>query len=142
VLHGERLPIGEGLPDGLVDPRTVLRVDPFQVGAVRERFRPLLDAEDAVELVRPRDRVASDVPFPAADVRDGLRLAQASRRLRKGVAPGFTLCERGSKDEKADDDDGEERLRKLDAFGHGVPAERDRPVDGSPRAECTDEERR
>ena len=117
MLEGERLAVLERRGHPLRRELAIVRVDQLHVRLERERLGSALQAEDPVELVRPRDGVVADVPFPAADVGEpGLRLGEAScRRL--------SLGERGAHDEQADGNDRERGLGELHPLGHGLPAE-------------------
>ena len=57
----------------------VVGMDQLEVALVRDRPRGRVDAEDPIGLVGPRDAVAGDVPFPAADPGGRLRVAQELR---------------------------------------------------------------
>jgi hypothetical protein len=111
-VHVERAPLrerlrrwrarGPGRPDGCGRGRLVV-----ELAALR------LEVVDAVELVRPRDAVAGDVPFPAADVGEGLRLGEARRRLAERRGGGVALRDRGAEREQADRGDREQALQDL-----------------------------
>src|SRR5690606_25778613 len=76
VVHLVRLLPLEGRLDGLPHLRAVLRGEEFEV-ALEIRFEVIgAEAVDAVELVGPGERVSGDLPAPAPDAGDLLRLAE------------------------------------------------------------------
>jgi hypothetical protein len=99
VIEGKRPRVDECLLDGAAHPVSVVRVD-----RVEERFvghrGAVRDPVQTVELGRPCNSVGVDVPRPAADVRDLLRLAKSVLRV-------GTLGNRGTEDEHADRDSGD-----------------------------------
>ena len=63
-------------PDELFDDDPVVGVEAFEVGLVRGDEAVEVDAEDAEHLVGPRHPVGVDVPLPAPEARQALRLGQ------------------------------------------------------------------
>src|SRR6187397_2510591 len=76
VRHLEGVPLLERHRDGRAHSVPVARMDTGEVGLVVQLTALGLKVVDSVELVRPRDAVAGDVPLPAADVGEGLRLGE------------------------------------------------------------------
>ena len=76
MLEGERLAVLERRGHPLRRELAIVRVDQLHVRLERQRLGSALQAEDPVELVRPRDGVVADVPLPAADVGERLRLGE------------------------------------------------------------------
>ena len=101
-----------------------------------------LQVVDPVELVRPGDAVAGDVPFPAADVGQGLRLGEADGGLPERRGGRVPLRDRGAQREQADGDDREEALQDLHRDGLVVPAERHVVGDDAGHAEPRQHEAR
>ena len=63
------------LPHDPVDHGAVVRMDVRQERVVADE-RAVFDAVDAIQLVRPPDAIAADVPLPAAEARHFLRLPE------------------------------------------------------------------
>ena len=99
-------------------------MDSGEVGLVVQLAALGLEVVDPVELVRPRDAIAGDVPFPAADVCEGLRLGEPHRRLAERLGGVVALRDRGAEREQADGGDGEEALDDLHCHRLVAAAER------------------
>ena len=85
VLQLERSAVFDGLPDRAVHAVSVLRVYESQECFVAGSKGVLLDPEDPVQLVRPRNAICLDVPLPASDTRDPLRVGELELSLAKSV---------------------------------------------------------
>ena len=134
VRHLEGAPVLERHRDGRAHAVAVAGMDPGEVGLVVQLAALGLEVVDPVELVRPRDAVAGDVPLPAADVGEGLRLGEPHRGLAERLGGGVALRDRGAEREQADGRDGEEALEDLHRDGLVAAAERDvRPRSPRPR---------
>ena len=125
VRHLEGVPFLERHRDGRAHAVSVARMDPGEVGLVVQLAALGLEVVDPVELVRPRDAVAGDVPLPAADVGEGLRLGEPHRGLAERLGGGVALRDRGAEREQADGGDGEEALEDLHRDRLVAAAERD-----------------
>jgi hypothetical protein len=101
----------------------VARVNDVEERLVRHRAAGR-DSVEAVELGRPGDPVGVDVPRPAADVCDGLRLGKLVFRVRP-------FGEHRAEDEHADRDPCEQAFQDLHDLGRVSVAERNVPTDGS-----------
>src|SRR5262249_35094929 len=77
VLERERAAVRHRLPQHRVGRGAVVGVHGLQIAVEPRAEVARRGAEDAAEFVGPDDVVALDVPFPAADVADALRLGQA-----------------------------------------------------------------
>ena len=120
---------------------TILRVYELEVARVAQRLVPgAVEPEDPVELVRPGDDVSPDVPLPASEVGDGLRFAELRGRQRKSPARPLPLGQCRGEDQQADRRDRERGLGELHALGCRHSSQRNRAVDGSPRADGADQE--
>ena len=106
VADLERTVPGECSLDHRAHGGTLVRVDAAEEALERERMRPRIDAEDAEELARPGDLVRGDLPLPATEVGETLRLREALARL-------LPLGQGRAEDEQADRDKGEQRLQNL-----------------------------
>ena len=74
----------------------VVGVDECEVRFERPRERAWLDPEDPARLVGPAERACRDVPFPAPDVGDSLRLGEvAACRLQLVTAASIADRDRG-----------------------------------------------
>src|SRR5687767_10956787 len=74
----------DGLADHGLDALAVVRVHQVEEGLVREPH-VCRHPEEAMKLVGPADMVVRDVPFPASDVRDRLRLREPLAGLAQGL---------------------------------------------------------
>src|SRR4029078_8743491 len=92
VVFGVSSRLHGAIDDGLY-PRLVVRVDGLQICELAWRHISGGDAPNLVELVRPGDLVGGDVPLPAAEVREGLGLAQLRRGLSQLLVCGFSAGE-------------------------------------------------
>jgi len=124
VCHLEGVPFLERHGDGRAYPISVARMDSGKVGLVVQLAALGLEVVDPVELVRPRDAVAGDVPLPAADVGEGLRLGEPDRGLAERLGGLVPLGDRGAEREQADGGDGEEALEDLHCHRLVAAAER------------------
>ena len=125
VRHLEGVPLLERHRDGRAHSVPVARMDTGEVGLVVQLTALGLKVVDSVELVRPRDAVAADVPLPAADVGEGLRLGEPHSGLAERLGGGVALRDRGAEREQADRRDGEEALENLHRDRLVAAAERD-----------------
>ena len=115
-------------------------MDARHVRLVVDLDRLGLEPVEAVELVRPGDSVRSDVPLPAPDVGELLRLREACVRPLEPPLGLSALGEDGAEDEEADGNTRSKRFEDLDDLGRAAAAERGRPVNGSGDRQCPDDE--
>ena len=134
MLQLERLPALDSGADRLRDPGPVVRMDAGQETLVADRDGAGLEAEDPIELVRPGHIRLRDLPRPAADVCERLRLGQPRARLPQLFPGRLSLGERRGQQEEADRRDRDQRLDDLHALGgvrrddrHGARHRPERP---------------
>ncbi len=77
MLDGVRKVGVQGSIDGVVEGLAVVRVNQSAISLVSRVERPPIDPEYVVQFVGPDDAIGHDVPLPAADLRDALRLPKA-----------------------------------------------------------------
>ena len=106
MLHLERLSRLERTRDLAARELAIGRVNPCEVLRVRELAGSWIEAEDPVLLARPRDAIGGDVPLPAAEMCECLRLGEALGRL-------LSLREHRAEHEQADRCEREQRLQGL-----------------------------
>ena len=107
------------------------RMNRLEVPLVRHLFSGL-EPPEAVELLRPGHFVRGNVPFPAADVGELLRLGEAGVGAGELLPGGVPLGEDRAEDEQADREPAGEPLHDLCDFGCASLSDRrgaaDRPA--------------
>src|SRR5580765_7673463 len=106
MLHLERLSCLERTRDLAARELAIGGMNAGEVFRVRELAGAWIETEDPVQLARPRDAVGGDVPLPASDVRERLRLGEALRCL-------LPFRQHRAQDEQADRGEREQRLEDL-----------------------------
>ena len=140
MVEEKRLAFCVGSGDGLADEVPIVGMDALDVRLEGHVLRLRLETEHPKELVRPADLVLGDVPVPAADVGDLLRLVEAGNGFGDLLDGAHALLQNGTQDQQADGDSSEEPFEDLDDLGVASVGERNRAVDGAGDGDCGDEE--